>query len=119
MIEDILNMLKNLRERSVGKMFINWPSNSFACKWDLKWGDQILNIKSEWYNVNGHIENLLNNSNEINIEINLFMNEWKKILKILIDDLKQCGYNENNLAEMKWLIEEYQNIDDYGVLYKI
>ena len=118
MIEDILNMLKRFRKSDIGEIDINWVSNSFSCNWKLVWDNKMLNIKSEWNNVNGHIENLLNDLNEINIEKVLFISEWKKLLEILIKNLEQCGYNKKNIIEMERLIEEYEYIKQYGVLYK-
>lgn len=118
MIEDILNILKYLRKETKGEMKIDWASNTFACEWFLTWDEKMLRIEAEWRSVLGHIEELLNKSNELNIEKELFMNEWKKLLEVLLENLRQCGYSAKNLIGMDRLIEEYNFIKNYGLLYE-
>jgi hypothetical protein len=118
MIEDILSMLKNLRENFKGNMKINWASDSFACEWYLIWNNQNLKINSKWIKTNGHVEELLNKSSEINIEKDLFTREWKKILEKLIGNLTECGYSIENLIDMNKLEKEFNFIKKYGLLYE-
>lgn len=119
MIDDILSMLKKIRENPNGnKMKICWPSNTFACDWILNWNSKMLTINSKWRSVAGHTENLLNESNEINIDIFEFTYEWKTTLKTLIINLEQCGYDKENIKDMDLLYYEFESINKYGLLYR-
>lgn len=115
MIEDILHMLKSIRENPKGQIKIAWPTNSFACNWTLTWGNEILIINSKWRPEPG---NPLDNLSELKINILAFTYEWKMVLRILIENLEICGYNKNNLKDMNMLYDEFQSIKCYGLLYK-
>lgn len=117
MIEDILSMLKNLREKKQDNMIINWASNTFASKWELQWDENNILINTNWNMVLGHTEVLLNDSNSIRIRKTSFMEEWKKLLEVLIINLKKCNYSEYNLHDMKRLIKEYDSLKKPGILY--
>jgi len=118
MIDDILMMLRKLREdTNGGTMQIAWPSDTFAAKWDLKWDNKTLIINTRWNCVSGHVEKLLNESNSMQIEIRDFITEWKSVLKVLIDNLLACGYCESNLSDINGLYDEFNAIDNYGAFY--
>jgi hypothetical protein len=118
MIEDILCMLKAIRENpNHGVLRISWPSNSFACDWKLVWDQGILIISSVWRTVLGHTENLLNKANKIKVNLLEFLYEWKMLLEVLIYNLEQSGYNQDNLKDMNELYNGFNHIEKYGLLY--
>ena len=117
MIDDILNLLKKIRENLDGEIKIDWPSNSFACEWILKWNSDLLTIDSKWRSVTGHTEDSLNNLSELNVNLVEFVNEWKSVLEVLINNLETCGYGKENLIDMDLLYDEYRAIKSYGLLY--
>ena len=120
MIEDILCMLRAIRENhDGGKLKIDWPSDTFACRWKLTWDRKNLAIDSDWRSVSGNIEQLLNKNNKIIIDSMDFVREWKMLLRVLITNLRQCGYNECSLIDMSELINEFRHIDRYGSLYQM
>jgi len=107
MIEDILCMLKTMRESpDDGTLRINWPTNSFACRWDLTWDKGVLTISLNWRSESGRTEQL----SKIEVSLLEFINEWKILLEVLIRNLEQCGYDENSLRDMKALYCEYSHI---------
>ena len=119
MIEDILIMLSRIRkDQSNGNLEINWPSNTFACKWELQWNEGLLCINSNWNTVSGHTVQMLNEKNNIKTSIIEFLSEWKMLLEVLIKNLDECGYNEENLRDMCSLLSEYRHIEELGMLYK-
>jgi len=119
MIEDILYMLKVLSENpKEGILRINWPSNTFACEWNLAWNKGALTINSVWHSVLGHTQQLLNKSNKIETSILEFLSEWKMVLEVLIKNLEQCGYSNKNLKDMSALYDAFINIEKYGLLYQ-
>lgn len=116
MIEDILSMLKRIRDIK-GEIKINWASNSFACSWILVWNKDDLNINTSWNCVTGNTEELLNSFNNVKINKTEFICEWKMILGVIIENLEKCGYNKDNLKDMNIIYEEFNLIKEYGILY--
>jgi hypothetical protein len=117
MIDDILNILETLRMRVSGEISVHWPSNSFACKWDLTWDSNKLVIRSEWENVIGKTENLLEQSGHIVTTKEIFQSEWKRVLKNVIDGLTNSGFNTASVPGMVRLIAEFNSINNEGMLY--
>ena len=115
-IDDILLMLEAIRSEESGELSIHWPSNTFACIWQLNWADGHIAISSEWRDVIGDTESLLNQRDNVNISIESFLAEWKKVLDNIIKALRACGYGRD-LRGFDMLEEEFENISKYGVLY--
>ena len=118
-IEDVLQMLKTIRESSDGgKLEVSWPSNTFACDWTLIWDKSDLLIKANWRNVVGNTEHLLNASGDVNISVIEFASEWKMVLEVLIKGLEACNYTSTQLKDMDFLYREFSLIETYGSLYR-
>jgi len=115
MVEDIINMLRHIRENSSADMTINWPTNTFACNWVLFWKNEMLTINSRWRYESGRSYDELS---EINIDIHDFTYEWKMLLKVIIENLELCGYSKSNLLDMNIVYQEFQLIKCYGSLYR-
>jgi hypothetical protein len=117
-IDDILKMLNRIRCRESGQMSIRWPSNTFACTWCFDWREGNISIRAEWESVIGDTESLLNQNNFIAICSESFFVEWKKVLYNIINALNACGYKKDDLLGFKELIEEFEAISRYGILYE-
>lgn len=117
MIDDILWMLKTLRETSAGNMQINWATNTFPCCWDLVWTSETLSITSKWRKeeIYNHIG--LNQVLTTNMSKKSFLNEWKKPLELVLFALEDCGYSFE-LYGYALLKSELSYIEEYGILYR-
>ena len=117
MMEDLLKLLQCLQERDSGEMVIHWLPDTFRCDWSFVWNQGQLAMQSQWGCTVGHLETLLNSNSDISISVKDFISEWKEILYIVINGLKKCGYNENQIEGMRNLLEQYNRIKESGVLY--
>ncbi len=118
MIDDILNILENLRNTTNGELCINWASDTFANLWNIKWDIDDVVISSKWGSILGHTEQLLELKGPIKVSKRSFENEWKKVLYNIIDGLRQSRYSEDNLPGMDRLVSEYNSINKFGILYE-
>ncbi|MCX7746159.1 MAG: hypothetical protein N2645_04575 [Clostridia bacterium] len=117
MLEDILNILENLRDKVIGELSLHWASDTFANVWKIKWDSKDVEINSEWGSVLGHTEELLKLKGPVVISKKLFANEWKRVLHNVIEGLKLSGYSADKLPGMDRLISEYNTIEKEGILY--
>lgn len=118
MINDIVNMLKQLRESFIGELTISWLPDTFRSDWILRWEDNLINIKTNWEETNGDLTEMLNKFSNITISKQDFICEWKKFLEIIINGLERCGYNMDMVQNMDELIHEVSMIDNIGILYR-
>lgn len=118
MMEDIVKMLKGVLENEDGSLKICWLPDTFRCDWKIEWKAGEISILSHWNCTVGNLEELLNNNNSIKMPVEQFINEWKKLLELIVGVLKQNGYSEVNLDGLDELISVYEKINDVGVLYK-
>ena len=118
MIDDILLLLKKVSSEDVGSLFIQWLPDVFRCNWNISWNKSDVFIEAQWENITGSIEDLLNKYNRISMKKEDFICEWKALLNILCNRLRECGYSETTLVDMNKLIEQYNDIKDVGILYK-
>lgn len=118
MLDDIMILLNELKNKKSGVITINWLPDTFRCNWTIRWHDKTLDIQAQWENTVGNLENLLNRCPNITLPKNDFIHEWKSVLGTVIKNLKDCGYNANNIKGMKQLIEIHRDIKGKGVLYK-
>ncbi|SFU81731.1 hypothetical protein [Butyrivibrio sp. M55] len=118
MIEDLVKILKKIMESEKGSLNICWLPDTFRCDWKIEWSAGEINILSHWDCTVGDLEDLLNNNNSIKMPIEQFLNEWKKLLELIVCVLKHNGYTETNLDGLDELITVYEKINDAGMLYK-
>jgi len=104
-IDELIQMIFVLQNEGYGEWTVTWSSNTFASDWLLKWNGNDLTLEANWREEMGENQKQLNQCNVIEVNRNSFLNEWKKIIKILIKNLEECGYNCDNLIDMKGLIE--------------
>lgn len=118
MMEDILNILENLRTIPKGELNVHWASDTFANIWEVKWDDEYVEIYSEWGSVLGHTEEMLRLKGPILISKESFANEWKRVLHNVIEGLKLSGYSKEKISGIDRLVSEYSIIKKQGILYK-
>lgn len=118
MIDDILLMLNRITSEDSGCLSIHWLPDVFRCNWNVKWNEDKVFVESQWENVIGHLELLLNRCNRLEMNKKAFVSEWKSLLRLLCDKLLGCGYSDTILIDMNKLIEQEKAIDTPGVLYK-
>ena len=117
MMDDILEMLKSIRTNVEREMVIEWSSDTFFSTWHMKWGKENLSIDADWKSVVGGTKEILNKKNKITINKVEFANEWKRILHNVIKALLGSGYTKE-LQGMESLMDEFELITQYGILYK-
>ena len=92
MIDDLLCMLDSLLSVEKGEYKVAWPSNTFASVWDMRWEGSNLTVQSKWERVIGGVESLLNKYSEFLIEKEVFLSEWKILLKKNVECLDKCNW---------------------------
>ncbi|MDO4261394.1 MAG: hypothetical protein Q4C82_04905 [Eubacteriales bacterium] len=118
MMEDILQLLDKLQNKEKGELRINWLPDTFRCDWFIKWNTEEIKIQSRWECTVGDLENILNQRPNVELSKQVFINEWKSVLGIVIEGLKGCGYSENEIRHMDQLIERFESMKEDGQLYK-
>ena len=117
MIEDIIDMLKSLREDQSGDMKISWATNTFACVWEMSWDVKTINLVSRWREQEIYDYDFRKIMHSIKMEKADFVREWKKLLEIVLVALNDCGYADI-LSDYQELKKECLIIDKYGILYR-
>lgn len=117
MANDIVRMVRSLRENHSGKLWVEWPSNTFAARWELTWEGDRLHIHAEWRSVTGHTEPLLRERCDLETLKENFRCEWKMVLSRLLQGLGQSGYSADNLPEIMGVQCEIDEMPSSGRLY--
>lgn len=103
---DLKRLFDELNSDKRNKSFeINWGSQSFFAQWQFDVNGKILTIHSYWTNVGGNLVELRKTKNKtIAVDKDIFLNEWRKVLFAIKEDLIKAGYNEKNLNDFDFLI---------------
>lgn len=118
MMEDILHLLNLLKNAEKGNVNICWLPDTFRSDWKIEWNNGKLCILSQWESVVGNLEIILNANSKIVVDTIDFRREWKELLYIVIQALVNCGYDKKKIEGMKNLVEQYEDIDEKGILYR-
>jgi hypothetical protein len=117
-IVDVLRMLEQLVTVSQGSWSVEWPSNTFAARWELSWQGEHLTVEaSSWRSVVGDTEALLRARPRLELERTEFVREWKELLRTVAMALEAAGYRPDNLPELHHLSSLTQSIVGNGRLY--
>jgi hypothetical protein len=103
MIDDLIEMLFTLHDQKAGEWRVAWPSNSFAATWTFEWSGDDLKIKATWRE-EFQADDYLKAHDTITVGKSFFLEEWRAVIVVLIDNLTECGYSINNLSDMDRLI---------------
>lgn len=118
MIDDIIKLIGNLQDKVEGEMIIQWLPDTFRSNWKVKWVDGMVSICSDWECTVGQLEIILNRQNNITLPVSDFINEWKRLLEIVIAGLKYAGYDKIRIGGMNELLNECDRIPGIGILYQ-
>lgn len=92
-IRDIFLMISNVKMRK--KQFhIQFPSQSFFETWYFSIDNNEINVK--WLNK----EELYG---DIDVDVDLFLREWHKLFKQMMESTHKAGYNEDNITDLHML----------------
>lgn len=116
---DVIRMVKELLATESGEWQVDWPSNTFGCRWHFRWeGECLVVTSSEWRSVVGSTEELLRGRPILQIGKSEFVFEWKALLERVRDALVGAGFTSRTLPELDRIIETVRAIAEYGVLYR-
>ncbi len=117
LIDDIPPLLNALLNSEQGSHRVGWGSSSFNAEWNIEWGDGILKIVSQWNSIAGAYEALLNSRSKLEMEKNLFLSEWKALLRKIIEAIDFSGITIVNQAELDYLRSLESAIPKLGRFY--
>lgn len=118
MIQDVFSMTESIAMQACGSCVIDWPSNTFASRWSLAWGNGIIELQSEWRSVIGSTEALLEQKSALRVEISEFLAEWRRPLEVIREALDAAGYREIMPREIERIDNAISRIPRRGVLYR-
>lgn len=123
MIDDILFLLKRLLAEEEGTQHVCFASQgTFEADWQVRWTQKTIEVKSDWKNVQGQIQNLLNQqknqNNAISMEKTAFLCEWKMLLLVVVSALENSSIVVKNEDEVSQLRETAAALPQKGVLYE-
>lgn len=103
---DIKKMIHDIENKSNHTFSISWPSSSFMAIWEVKKKGKLLCLEAFWTSIAGGqdtLEQLKNVDNKIEIDKDIFLREWYKLLISIKNDLEQAGYSNNSLEDFYFL----------------
>ncbi|MDZ8055685.1 MAG: hypothetical protein RMX68_026880 [Aulosira sp. ZfuVER01] len=107
MIEDLIPLLAKLIDSDSGSHRVYWGSNTFRAEWIIDWANGQLNIASQWDSIAGNYEELLNSRSKLEISQDLFLREWKALLRKIVELIDNMNIivtdtdNLNNLIKIE------------------
>jgi hypothetical protein len=90
-IEDVVHMLKALRNPEVADWRLSFDSQSFDAIWNIRVVGDDLVIDSEWEAIPGGYEFLLNERSGLTVKKEFFVAEWTKLLRKVVEDVEMKG----------------------------
>ncbi|MCP2727256.1 hypothetical protein [Limnofasciculus baicalensis] len=117
LIDDIPPLLNALLNSERGSHRVGWGSNSFNAEWNIEWADGIIKIASHWHSVAGAYEALLNSRSQLEMEKDLFLSEWKALLRKIIEAIDFSEITIVNQAELDSLRRLESAIPKLGRFY--
>ncbi len=117
LIEDIPSLLEVLLSSDKGTHRVGWGSNSFNADWNIEWADGRIKIASQWNSMAGAYEALLNSRSKLEIELDVFLGEWKALVKKIIEAIDFSGIKIVNQVELDSLRKLEAAIAKEGSLY--
>jgi hypothetical protein len=115
----ILVLLENMLSSREGSYILNWGTDTMNAEWHTEWENNDVKIKSKWNTVLLRCKDLLNDRNYLKFSIDLFLREWKMLLRTIIDAINQSGIVISNKDEFNTLCKIESEIDALGYLYVI
>jgi hypothetical protein len=117
MVPDVLKMMEAISTNRAGELCINWCSDTFSSRWDMKWAGSSIYVRSDWGSVVGELAHHLNQRRELTISCGSFLGEWASLLERLlkvIDDTQAIILDNRDTERARALL---QHIAERGSLY--
>jgi hypothetical protein len=116
--EDVINMLRRLASQPAGNTECKLASSTLRATWHLSWRANRLEVSSEWHEVVGDVQSILNQRNRIDLPLDEFLAEWKLLLIKVVEALQIAGYTQNTLPGLADVITVQDQISKVGKLYQ-
>jgi hypothetical protein len=117
LITDLIFMLESLTTSDKGNYEVHFGSSSFRAQWKLSWKANVLTITSNWDSISGNYEDLLNKRNQLEVSRSQFLDEWKALLRKVIESVEQSGVEIEDKHEINALRKIEASIASFGNLY--
>jgi hypothetical protein len=117
LIDDIPPLLNALLNSDRGSHRVGWGSNSFNAEWNIEWADGIIKIVSHWNSIAGAYEALLNSRSKLEMKKDVFLSEWKALLRKIIEAIDKSGITIANQGELDSLRNLEAAIPKLGRFY--
>lgn len=102
--EDVINMLSLLIKENVdNSASVIFETSNLNVEWNLIWGREFIEIKSEWKKITGGYEDALNLLHSVKMPKQDFLCEWKLLLEQLARALQDAEANIRNKKAMRVL----------------
>ena len=118
MLEEMLSMLTKLVSTTTGECRVEWYSNTFKATWNLAWRDGTVRCTAVWDAVAGGVQELLNESGEVQMPLSRFISEWKRPLEIVDEALAGSSSARDTLPGLSGLQELLPKLGRVGILYR-
>ena len=118
LIDDIPPLLNALLNSDRGSHRVGWGSSSFNAEWNIEWADGIVKIGSQWNSIAGAYEALLNSRSQLEMEKDVFLSEWKALLRKIIEAIDKSVIAIANQAELDSLRRLESAIPKLGRFYR-
>lgn len=117
---DILYMLDEIFSSKKGSFTEGFSSDTFRVDWNIKWDTKKnkIQIEANWENVLGGLEDILSTEKHLEMELDLFLYEWKGLLRKVIESLETSEIEIEDKEELALLYRIEAAIPKFGVLYR-
>ncbi len=112
MYDDIVQMIEALLDSPDGELRIQWPSNTFAAVWNIKWAKGQMKLNAEWRQLLGSTERLLDGSEIVDMDVESFVAEWRPLLVKLYDALTRAESSGSLSIEIAKLQSLLSRLDE-------
>ncbi len=105
MLNDMIDIIKFMKDENKNKMSNHWASNTFVSEWFLTKNSGQVHIESNWGDTHGNLGSQLNENSELTLDANHFVAELKSMICFVKKCLEKAGYSSKNLKDF-YLLEE-------------
>lgn len=105
MIDDCLEMVEVLASAGPQTYEVHWPSSSFLAVWQIVTDGTRVRIVATWHTVIGSLEGLLNARNEVDVGLDDFLGQWRRLFAFLQARLERAGYDRATVEGFDRLVQ--------------
>ncbi len=117
-IDAVVPMLQVLLAREEGVARVVLGSDTFDGQWLLEWDKEDLTITPTWESVSVITPMVRENCKKLEMRKDLFLAEWKGLLRKVIDGIRASGVRIRAEDEFAELLRLESAIDGMGRLYR-